>query len=186
MDDARRREHIMNRRNATLFTALTALALVVGFCRPAAAHTPDQQAAWMVQWEERALHARFDETVMAELADFITRHTQVSVGSAGPPFLADPTEPVTYAVGVEQWRTLVTQYFPADQVDKALQVMACESNGDPNADNPRSTAAGLFQFLSSTWARTPYAAQSVYDPTANVAAAAWLWGQQGWAPWVCA
>ena len=30
-------------------------------------------------------------------------------------------------------------------------IIACESGGDPRAQNPRSSASGLFQFIDSTW-----------------------------------
>jgi hypothetical protein len=30
-------------------------------------------------------------------------------------------------------------------------IIECESGGNPNAENPSSTASGLFQFLNSTW-----------------------------------
>lgn len=52
----------------------------------------------------------------------------------------------------------------------------CETGGtfDPYAKNPRSTASGLFQFLTSTWASTPYASYSIWDPYANALAAAWM------------
>lgn len=171
----------LNRPNLYTFVILVALALVVGL--PASAHTQAEQAVWHTQWEDRAMHTGYSEELLAELSDFIRRHTPpVSTGSAGHPV---PPGPVEHSSGVEQWRTLVSSYFPADQVEKALRVMACESGGDPYADNPRSTAAGLYQFLASTWAATPYAASSVYDPTSNVAAAAWLWSRQGWTPWVC-
>lgn len=30
-------------------------------------------------------------------------------------------------------------------------IISCESGGDPSAENPSSTASGLFQFLDSTW-----------------------------------
>ena len=33
---------------------------------------------------------------------------------------------------VEQWRPLVEEIFPADEVDDVLSVMACESLGNPN------------------------------------------------------
>jgi hypothetical protein len=47
-----------------------------------------------------------------------------------------------------------------------------ESGGDPNATNPRSKAAGLGQFLWSTWLTTPQgkAGLSPYDAAANLAA----------------
>lgn len=55
-----------------------------------------------------------------------------------------------------------------------------ESRNDPNATNPRSGAAGLFQFLHGTWLSTPQgkAGLSPYDPQAATDAAQWM-VQQG-------
>lgn len=93
--------------------------------------------------------------------------------------------------GVEAWRSLVAAYFPAENVEIALLVMWCESRGDPGADNPTSTAAGLFQFLQSTWdwiavplGYGTYASGAVYDPTANIHAASALSnGGTTWRAW---
>lgn len=97
--------------------------------------------------------------------------------------------------GVEQWRGLVSQYFPAHRVDEALQIMQCESLGDPNAYNPYSGASGLYQFLPATWATTAPMAGfpdvSAFEPAANIATAAWLanryeqLGQNYWQSWSC-
>lgn len=96
---------------------------------------------------------------------------------------------------VERWRSLVQQFFPSNRVEEALVIIGCESNGDPNAVNPYSGAAGLFQFLPSTWASTApragYPETSPYDPEANVASAAWLanryqeLGLYYWQVWNC-
>lgn len=98
---------------------------------------------------------------------------------------------------VEFWRPLVTAYFPAEFVEEALSVMACESNGDPLALNPTSGAAGLFQFIPSTWAWASdfagWSGADVFDPEANTAVAAWLvidsvdGGHTGgaWGHWSC-
>jgi soluble lytic murein transglycosylase-like protein len=67
----------------------------------------------------------------------------------------------------------------------ALRVAKCESNYNPYAVNRSSGASGLFQFLPSTWAGSPYHAQSVFDPTANAKAAAWLYQRSGPGQWVC-
>ncbi|HJS71677.1 MAG TPA: transglycosylase SLT domain-containing protein, partial [Acidimicrobiia bacterium] len=96
---------------------------------------------------------------------------------------------------VEQWRGLVSQFFPSSRVEEALVIIDCESNGNPNASNPYSGAGGLFQFLPSTWATTSpnagYPGASVFDPEANIASAAWLanryqeLGYSYWHPWSC-
>jgi hypothetical protein len=67
----------------------------------------------------------------------------------------------------------------------ALRVANCESHYNPYAVNSSSGASGLFQFLPSTWARSPYAGQSVFDPKANAQAAAWLYQRSGPGQWSC-
>lgn len=88
---------------------------------------------------------------------------------------------------VEEWRTLVTAYFAATDVDKALAVISCESGGDPNAQNPSSGAAGLFQHIPRYWPERAAAiglpGASIFDPVANVSAAAYLVYTVGWSPW---
>jgi len=54
------------------------------------------------------------------------------------------------------------------------------------AKNPTSTASGLFQFLTSTWASTPYAGESIWSPYANALAAAWMVSVGRGGEWVCA
>lgn len=67
----------------------------------------------------------------------------------------------------------------------ALAIAKCESNYNPYAVNRSSGASGLFQFLPSTWARSPYASQSVFDPVANAKAAEWLYNRSGPGQWQC-
>jgi Transglycosylase SLT domain len=100
-----------------------------------------------------------------------------------------------FPAAVERWRSVVQQYFPSGRVDQALRIIQCESLGDPDAYNPYSGASGLFQFLPSTWASTAPKAgfpdASVFDPVANIGAAAWLanrydaLGMSYWQPWSC-
>jgi hypothetical protein len=93
----------------------------------------------------------------------------------------------SFSPAVERWRGVVARFFPA-RVDQALSVLSCESKGIPTADNPRSTASGLFQFLTSTWRSTvsshglPY--RDVFNPGANIHAAALL-SEHGadWSHW---
>lgn len=85
-------------------------------------------------------------------------------------------------------------YWPPHLVEWALRIIDCESEGYKWAKNPHSTAAGLFQFLRSTWNMGPakhfgwpsYDTGAVYDPDLNIAGAAWLyanWG--GTSQWEC-
>jgi Transglycosylase SLT domain len=96
---------------------------------------------------------------------------------------------------VEQWRSLVQQFFPSNRVEEALRIIDCESNGDTDAVNPYTGAAGLFQFLPSTWTsaspQAGYGGHSALDPKANIATAAWLanhyqeLGYDYWHAWNC-
>ena len=61
----------------------------------------------------------------------------------------------------------------------------CESHLNPAAHNA-SGAAGLYQFIPSTWSSTPYAGFSVFSPYANALAAGWMMGPAGRAgEWSC-
>lgn len=100
------------------------------------------------------------------------------------------------AIGpMRRWQRLVEQYFPPERVEEALSIIDCESGGDPNARNPRSSATGLFQFIDRTWAHASeqagFGGAPPDDPEASVAAAAWLVedsigvGDGPWAHWSC-
>jgi cell division septum initiation protein DivIVA len=69
----------------------------------------------------------------------------------------------------------------------ALCVADAESNFDPLAENTSTGAAGVFQFLPSTWVNLSELAgrdgASVFDARANVAVTAWTVAEYGWHPW---
>jgi hypothetical protein len=104
----------------------------------------------------------------------------------------------------DTWRDFVEEHFGAISeeigapalVEEAMIVMACESKGEPFAENPYSSAAGLFQFLDGTWERwnprtDGWAGESVFHPEANIATAARLVlqsvreDQDRWWQWSC-
>jgi hypothetical protein len=76
-------------------------------------------------------------------------------------------------------------------VDRFAALAYCESKLNPNAQNSRSTASGLFQFLDSTAAsvfpKVGYGATRAdqYHPVKNAQAAAWLMVNVGPSQWVC-
>lgn len=85
---------------------------------------------------------------------------------------------------VERWRPLVAGHFPAEEVDTAMCVLRHESGGDPDADNPRSSATGLFQILDSHWG--PYfdvTTEELFDPVTNIRLAGEIRELQGWWAW---
>jgi hypothetical protein len=121
-----------------------------------------------------------------QMAAFLRRALDLPSVEAPPPVIVDLAVPS--GPGVEGWRMLVEHFFRPADVDRAIRVIACESKGDPDARNPHSSASGLFQHLASLW--TPraeavgYPGASVFDPVANVAAAAGLvYEGGGWSHW---
>ena len=90
--------------------------------------------------------------------------------------------------GTEPWVSLVEAYFAPGDVQRALDVIWCESRGNPDATNASSGAAGLFQHLpkygEERSANAGWAGASIYEPTANTAVAAWLvYSDGGWKHW---
>jgi len=92
----------------------------------------------------------------------------------------------------QEMRNLVEAYFPADRVEWALRVSKCESRWLTTAKNPRTSAAGLFQFKRSTWdwvadqTGTPdYDEGGVWEVHSQMINAAWLVENGGRQHWVC-
>jgi hypothetical protein len=99
---------------------------------------------------------------------------------------------------VENWRSAVEKYWPANRVDCALGIIKRESNGDPRAYNSGSSAEGLMQHLSKYWVSRATGAGFIdgsglvatpYNGAANIAAGAYLANYydgaigQWWNPW---
>ena len=150
------------------------------------AHTQTELDLWLVDWTARVLVYDLTADLLFEYRDMAERHPP----PPPPPIvkLSPPPIPLT-SWTVEQWRSLVALYFPPENVDAALRVMSCESVGNPWADNPLSSASGLFQHLDNLWPPRALAAgwggASIWDPAANVAVAAWLSkGGTDWSDWL--
>jgi hypothetical protein len=115
----------------------------------------------------------------------IAAPTTTVAAQSAPRVLAPAPAPAPRPV--EEWRSLVSAYFAPEHVDLALAIISCESGGDPNAQNPTSGAAGLFQHIPRYWeARVASAGMpgaSIFDPIANVAASAYLAYSDGWGHW---
>lgn len=145
------------------------------------------ESAWLAQEDLSGLDA--------ELAGMLERHPGWDGRFQNPPVPRSPalTGSASALTGrgmgsgdVEQWRSLVAAYFPADQVDMALRVMACESGGNPNAANPRSTARGLMQVMWSVWGPEYGVSEAeLYIPEVNLSIAAKVYARQGWNAWTC-
>ena len=105
-----------------------------------------------------------------------------------PPATDPPVDAIYVPPGTEPWLGLIQASFASGDVERALMVVFCESNGNAGATNPSSGAAGLFQHLPIFWAERSTAAgwagADIYDPAANVAVAAWLvYEGGGWSHW---
>ena len=177
---------------------MATLALTAALVLPFHAHTVTELEQWQADWNSRAMHS-LDVGMMDERRDMRARHRwyfdpEPEVQVAARVVSSAPPPPNIYGPGVEQWRGLVQTYWPAELVEWALRIIDCESHGNPSARNPISSAAGLFQFLRSTWDNGPapalglgsYDSGAVYDPESNIRAAAWLyanWG--GKSQWSC-
>ncbi|MGA7270731.1 MAG: S-layer homology domain-containing protein [Acidimicrobiia bacterium] len=135
----------------------------------------------------------------AQMAAFLTRALHLPIPAELPVIPSSVVDAYvtrlalsewTQGSGVEVWRPVVEAYFRPSDVDRALRIMSCESQGDPYARNHRSGASGLFQHLPKYWsgrsADAGFSGASIYDPEANVAVAAWLvYHLGGWSHWTC-
>lgn len=84
----------------------------------------------------------------------------------------------------EEWSGLVAWYFPEDEFRNALDIIECESGGDPGAYNP-SGATGLFQIKPKYWGFLLEPGESLYDPEVNVRVASVIVEAGGWRHWTC-
>jgi uncharacterized protein YlxW (UPF0749 family) len=142
------------------------------------------------------------QATLADLVEKLQQHEALrdraeesvqDVGSAGvsassslppsppAPTLAPPRE-VVMALIRDRFASLGSR-----TTERALCVAQRESNFDPLVVNPATGAAGVFQFMPSTWASLSDLAgrsgASVFDARANVAVAAWTVAHYGWHPW---
>lgn len=108
------------------------------------------------------------------------------------------------AHNAEQWRPLVAEIFPADEVDDVLSVMACESRGNPNTRYMEEwgvESVGLMQINEgwlTGWSRPEWSIRShngepvdLTDPATNLQAAKFVryfedtTGLEPWSQWAC-
>jgi hypothetical protein len=89
-----------------------------------------------------------------------------------------------FADPVQRWRPLVEMHFPDEEVETALCIIHHESGGDPAADNPSSSATGLFQILASQWGDHFQVTEAhLFEPWLNTRIAGLIWERAGWWAW---
>lgn len=85
---------------------------------------------------------------------------------------------MTHNTSIEECVKLATIAYPNFTEARAWQIIYHESwqSGKQFAKNRSSTASGLYQFLTSTFASTPYgrAGMSIWSPCASSLAAGWM------------
>jgi LysM repeat protein len=107
--------------------------------------------------------------------------------STPAPIQAQPTTPGVNNVASTDVNGLIDAIF-GSYAAGARNVAMCESGMNPDATNPSSNAAGVFQILyPSTWDTTPEAGQSPYNAQANITAAHEIFVRDGysWREWTC-
>lgn len=154
-----------------------------------------------------AMHDRL-ETTVADLIEKLERQQEllrqraeeaaavdgsVEDASASPPPASPPppgSPPPSPVIGPEAVAELIRDRFAplgSRTEEVALCVAGKESGFDPRAVNPDTGAAGVFQFLPSTWTSLSEMAgwgdASVFEARANVAVTAWTVARYGWHPW---
>jgi hypothetical protein len=168
----------------TLLAATMAISALVAFVRPADAHEDGSLDEVALVADEAGVSpvdlrgavitlgitARAYMESVGELAPPIPPVGQAGAASISPPGAASVSTP-PQASGFDRRIDCLVRY---------------ESGGNPNAVNRSSGAAGLLQFLPSTWAGTPQgrAGLSVFNPQAARAAAAWMLAQGRAREWV--
>ncbi len=92
----------------------------------------------------------------------------------------------------DQMVRLIAAYFPERYHTWALAVALCESTWYTFAESPISTAAGLWQFIRTTWnwvagetGTGTYASGAVFDAYDQARNASWLVQNGGKQHWVC-
>ncbi|MDQ3703015.1 MAG: lytic transglycosylase domain-containing protein [Chloroflexota bacterium] len=116
------------------------------------------------------------------------RQVRPAIGDAGQENVQTPLDVPDYAP--QDVPTLIADAAQRWGLDsrQMLRVAWCESRWNPGAQS-RAGAAGVFQFIPSTWRLASAAVNmsyaSPYDPVANIEAASWLMATQGPRHWTC-
>jgi hypothetical protein len=89
-----------------------------------------------------------------------------------------------------QMRTVISKYFTAEDVNRAIRVAWCESRFNPTSTNHETGGTGLFHHLPEFWPQRAeaagFAGAEATDAEANVAAAAYaVYEEGGWAVFNC-
>ena len=124
----------------------------------------------------------------AEVSDAVSTTTRLPTTTATSPEPGTTPQPSGGSISEAEVRGIVSLFFAPQDVELALEVAFCESRWEPDATNPTSGAAGLFQQIPRYWperaAAAGWAGAGIYDAHANAAVSAWLvYEGGGWIHW---
>lgn len=151
---------------------------------------------------QRALELKHAEEQAALLAATDSGGTLTFDTNDSPSISNGGAIPTTDATPKSQEiQSLIRKHFPADQLGNAMAVSACESghsdakgavNSDGTIDwgafqlNDGGTLQASLDAIGVSYSSTAEARQLALDTAINVRAAAQIYAERGWAPWVCA
>lgn len=84
------------------------------------------------------------------------------------------TKPVQFKGPYYDWIVEAAERYGADP-DVMYRIMMCESGGDPYALSPSQKYKGLYQYDNLTWSASGFGDKSIFDPWAQINAAAKAW-----------
>jgi Transglycosylase SLT domain len=132
---------------------------------------------------------RLQQVLLQRGAEETALEGSVAVSPPSPSPLPSPSPPGP-PLGGNAVMELIRERFSSlgsRPTQVALCVAEAESGFDALAVNPSTGAAGVFQFLPSTWESLSelagWSSASMFDARANVAVAAWTVARYGWHPW---
>ena len=131
-----------------------------------------QVQAWTQELQKGMAKYEAQQKVLAAARAVAAQYAALSNHPPPPPYIAKIINDAFGPLGPRavQW---------------AINIAYCESRYHPNSVNTDSGATGLFQFMAGTWAGSPWASKSRFDPVANAQAAAWLYKTYGPGRWSC-
>lgn len=105
------------------------------------------------------------------------------IGGGVPGF--DPSDRV---LSRQEMETLAAKYWPPEEVENAVNVSQCESEGFHTGAWNRhgEDSRGLWQINLNAWPQ--FASRNLFDPDTNAATAYYIWTVTSpkWNPWTCA
>ena len=184
----------MNRRHVVpgAIAALALGAIALALVKQVPAASARERTTATAYWRARARHAEQhlrDARAGLHLAQVAARDARLVAASRPSSVEAIRLARVTFPIPFSRrWARAACEPGPGPH---AATPQPADSAVDPTARNPvpesgsGEHAVGLFQFLPSTFARTPYAGMSITSPYASSLAAAWMEANGHGGEWAC-